>query len=53
MDREKLKDQLSNDEFDINQNEGTEAPFSDKFRLRRPCGGTDETVPSISLSNAC
>ena len=31
MDREKLKEKLSNDEFDITQNKGTEAPFSGKY----------------------
>ena len=30
MDREKLKEKLSNDEFDITQNKGTEAPYSGK-----------------------
>ena len=31
MNREKLKEKLSKDEFDITQNKGTEAPFSGKY----------------------
>ena len=37
MDREKLKDKLSNDEFDITQNKGTEAPFSGKYLETLSC----------------
>ena len=35
---EKLKDQLSNDEFDITQNKGTEAPFSGKYLDNKETG---------------
>ena len=38
MDREKLKDKLSNDEFDITQNKGTEAPFSGKYLDNKEIG---------------
>ena len=38
MDREKLKDKLSNDEFDITQNKGTEAPFSGKYLDNKETG---------------
>ena len=38
MDREKLKDKLSNDEFDITQNKGTEAPFSGKYLDNKEMG---------------
>ena len=31
MNRDKLKEKLSKDEFDITQNKGTEAPFSGKY----------------------
>ena len=31
MNKEKLKEKLSKDEFDITQNKGTEAPFSGKY----------------------
>ena len=31
MNRDKLKEKLSEDEFDITQNKGTEAPFSGKY----------------------
>ena len=38
MDREKLKEKLSNDEFDITQNKGTEAPFSGKYLDNKEIG---------------
>ena len=38
MDREKLKEKLSNDEFDITQNKGTEAPFSGKYLDNKETG---------------
>ena len=38
MDREKLKEKLSNDEFDITQNKGTEAPFSGKYINNKEIG---------------
>ena len=38
MDREKLKEKLSNDEFDITQNKGTEAPFSGKYLDNKEMG---------------
>ena len=38
MDREKLKNKLSNDEFDITQNKGTEAPFSGKYLDNKEMG---------------
>ena len=38
MDREKRKDKLSNDEFDITQNKGTEAPFSGKYLDNKEMG---------------
>ena len=38
MDREKLKEKLSNDEFDITQNKATEAPFSGKYLDNKEIG---------------
>ena len=38
MDREKLKEKLSNDEFDITQNKSTEAPFSGKYLDNKEIG---------------
>ena len=38
MDREKLKNKLSNDEFDITQNKSTEAPFSGKYLDNKEIG---------------
>ena len=38
MDREKLKEKLSNDEFDITQNKRTEAPFSGKYLDNKEIG---------------
>ena len=38
MDRKKLKEKLSNDEFDITQNKGTEAPFSGKYLDNKETG---------------
>ena len=38
MDREKLKEKLSDDEFDITQNKGTEAPFSGKYLDNKEIG---------------
>ena len=38
MDKEKLKEKLSNDEFDITQNKGTEAPFSGKYLDNKEIG---------------
>ena len=38
MDRKKLKEKLSNDEFDITQNKGTEAPFSGKYLDNKEIG---------------
>ena len=38
MDREKLKEKLSNDEFDITQNKGTEPPFSGKYLDNKEMG---------------
>ena len=38
MDREKLKEKLSNDEFDITQNKSTEAPFSGKYLDNKEMG---------------
>ena len=38
MDRKKLKEKLSNDEFDITQNKGTEPPFSGKYLDNKEMG---------------
>lgn len=38
MNREKLKEKLSKDEFDITQNKGTEAPFSGKYINNKEIG---------------
>ena len=38
MDREKFKEKLSDDEFDITQNKGTEAPFSGKYLDNKEIG---------------
>ena len=38
MNKEKLKEKLSKDEFDITQNKGTEAPFSGKYINNKEIG---------------
>ena len=38
MNRDKLKEKLSKDEFDITQNKGTEAPFSGKYINNKEIG---------------
>ena len=38
MNREKLKEKLSKDEFDITQNKGTEAPFTGKYINNKEIG---------------
>ena len=50
MDREKLKDKLSNDEFDITQNKGTEAPFSGKYLDNKKWVSIDVSAVMLNFS---